>query len=276
MIVFPTAKINIGLYITEKRADGFHNIESFFYPTKWQDVIEIMPSEKLSFQSYGIDIDCPPEKNICYKAYEILKRDFNIPSISINLLKNIPIGAGLGGGSSDASFVLLALNEMFDLNIEKEQLKKYAGVLGSDCPFFIDNAPALVYGTGDIIQNHPIDLSDHFILIVYPNLHVNTGWAFKNIEPKPAKIPIKEAISQDVNKWKANIHNDFEIPLFNKYGEMRSIKENLYESGAIFSLMSGSGSSLFGIFNKNLNNSGLEKLKKSFHEKKYKVFQFDC
>lgn len=273
MILFPNAKINIGLYITEKRADGFHNIESCFYPTQWCDVLEIIPAPKSKFLSFGIEIDCPPEKNICFKAYQILQEDYNLEPVQINLIKNIPIGAGLGGGSADASYVLMALNDLFELKLDQETLKNYAGRLGSDCPFFIENQPALVYGTGDQIFTYPVNLSGYQILIVNPGIHVNTAWAFQNIQVKPPDVPIKQAISKPIEEWKNLIQNDFELPLFIKYEVLKSIKEKLYHAGAIFSLMSGSGSSLFGIFK---NEIDVSLLKLEFQKENYSCFNFNC
>ncbi|MEN8248554.1 MAG: 4-(cytidine 5'-diphospho)-2-C-methyl-D-erythritol kinase [Bacteroidota bacterium] len=244
MIVFPNAKINIGLNVVEKRPDGFHNIESCFYPAPWQDALEIVEANQFSFESTGIPI--PGKGNICTDAYELLKKDFDLPPISIHLHKNIPIGAGLGGGSADGAFMLKLLNEKFSLGLDNEQLRAYAEELGSDCPFFIDNQPAFVEGTGNIFSDITIDLKGYWVVIIYPEIHVNTTGAYKGITPNKSERSVKEVLQNSpVDKWKELVSNDFED---NTDQEILKLKQDLYDKGAIYASMTGSGSAVYGLF----------------------------
>lgn len=248
MIVFPNAKINIGLNIINKRADGYHDLETVFYPVMIKDVLEVVESNELSFQSTGLDIPGEPHKNICLKAYRLLSLDFKIPAVKIHLHKNIPIGAGLGGGSADASFFIRLLNEKFGLNIGPERMEEYASVLGADCPFFIKNQPVFASGTGDRFEGIELDLSQYFKVLIMPKVHISTSEAFRGITPRKPATMLKELISKNVELWKNSITNDFEQGIINLHPEIGYIKESLYESGAIYASMSGSGSSVYGIF----------------------------
>jgi 4-diphosphocytidyl-2-C-methyl-D-erythritol kinase len=246
MIVFPNAKINIGLNIIEKRPDGFHNIESCFLPVPWFDALEIIEAEKFSFVSSGIDI--PGDSNICSKAYELLKSEFALPTISIHLHKNIPLGAGLGGGSADGAFMLKMLNDKFSLAISNEQLQYYASQLGSDCPFFIDNKASFVEGTGNIFSSINVDLKGMFIAIIYPQIHVDTNSAYKNISPMGAGANLKNILEKNSCKdWPKQIANDFEK---NADNAIIQLKNKLYTQGALYASMTGSGSAVFGFFTK--------------------------
>jgi len=244
MIVFPNAKINVGLNIIEKRPDGFHNIESCFYPVPWFDALEVIEAEKFSFDSSGIDI--PGDGNICINAYELLKKAFDLPPVSIHLLKNIPIGAGLGGGSADGAFMLKLLNDKFSLAISTEQLQYYAGQLGSDCPFFIDNKVSFVEGTGDIFSPINVDLKGMYIAIIYPQIHFATNSAYKNITPSGSAVELKNILeATPIKDWPNQVTNDFEK---NSRGVVHQLKDKFYARGALYASMTGSGSAVFGLF----------------------------
>ncbi|MFC5271469.1 4-(cytidine 5'-diphospho)-2-C-methyl-D-erythritol kinase [Adhaeribacter terreus] len=252
MILFPNAKINIGLNVTERRADGFHNLESVFYPVNWCDALEILPSEETEFTSSGIEIPGNPESNLCLKAYELLKIDFEIPPVKMHLHKNIPIGAGLGGGSADAAFALKGLNELFELNLTSEQLENYARKLGADCAFFIQNKPVYAFNKGDEFEAVKLHLSGFQIIIVYPEIHITTAEAYGKIKPKPAEIPVKKAVQNAMENWQKTVFNDFETALFPTYPILPELKKQLYNAGAVYASMTGSGSAVFGIFKKEI------------------------
>ncbi len=248
MIVFPNAKINIGLNVISKREDGYHNIETIFYPVKLSDALEIVDSEKTEFTLSGIEIGGPFEDNLIYKAYQLIKKDFNLPRFKIHLHKTIPFGAGLGGGSSDAAFTLKLLNEHFNLGLDSVQLEKYASLLGADCAFFINNKPAFASGIGDQLKPVEIDLSGYEILIVKPNVAVNTSVAYGNIKPAKPSFSLMELNKIPLSEWKNTVLNDFEKTVFQNYPEIQNLKETLYDMGALYASMSGSGSAVYGIF----------------------------
>jgi 4-diphosphocytidyl-2-C-methyl-D-erythritol kinase len=255
LILFPNCKINLGLNILSKREDGFHDLATVFYPVPITDAIEIIPapasSKPINFTSTGIAVDGREEDNICTKAYHLLKKDSpDLPTIAMHLHKSIPLGAGLGGGSADGAFTLQLLNKKFRLNISNESLSKYALLLGSDCPFFIINKPCFATGRGEIVKEIVLDLSDYQIILVNPGIHINTGWAFSQIKPGLPAQSIESIIQQPITSWRSDLRNDFENPVFEKYPAIKEIKEILYKNGAIYAAMSGSGSSVFGIFPK--------------------------
>jgi 4-diphosphocytidyl-2-C-methyl-D-erythritol kinase len=256
MIVFPNAKINIGLNIIEKRPDGFHNIESIFYPIlDLFDVLEIVEnneSDQMEFTSTGIEIPGDRNNNLCIKAYQLLKSEFNIPNVKMHLHKNIPIGAGLGGGSADGAFTLVALNGLFSLGLSEESLMKYARLLGSDCAFFIRNKPVFAFEKGDVFKEISLDLSNYSIQIKYPNEHIGTEEAYQNITLIVPENRIQELIKKPVEEWENLINNDFENSLFSNYPEIKKLKNDMYESGALYSSMTGSGSAVYGIFKKTI------------------------
>jgi len=249
MISFPNAKINLGLQITEKRADGFHNLETVFYPVNWCDVLEFADSESLQFSSSGIPISGAPETNLVMKAYQLLKKDFDLPALKIHLHKIIPFGAGLGGGSSDAAFMLLMLNKSFELNLSEAQILNYAAVLGSDCPFFILNKPVYATGRGELMVETSVSLNDMFILLVKPPVEVSTAQAFQYIVPQKTDVSLVDLLQRPVQEWKNSVVNQFESSVFQQYPEIEQLKFRMYELGAVYSSMTGSGSSIFGLFN---------------------------
>lgn len=254
MLSFPNCKINLGLHILGKRDDGFHNLETVFYPVPFKDALELIPSTNtdIEFTTTGLAVDGTAADNLCVKAYHLLKIDFpELPAVKIHLHKAIPLGAGLGGGSADAAFMLKLLNEKFKLNLSTDQLISYALQLGSDCPFFIINKPCLATGRGEMLEEIAVDLSAYKIVLINPGIHINTGWAFSNISPAQPARSIKEIIHQPVNTWKDELKNDFESAVFTAHPAIKEIKEALYTQGAVYAAMSGSGSTVFGIFEPN-------------------------
>ena len=255
MVVFPNCKINLGLHVTKKREDGYHEIASIFYPIAWHDALEIIPtkneSHNIQFTTTGLTIPGNTNSNLCVRAYELLKKDFpQIPSIKMHLHKTIPMGAGLGGGSSDAAAVLQLMNEYFQLNITHQQLQKYALMLGSDCPFFLLNKPALATGRGEILQPIKFSLQQYQFVLLFPSIHISPAWAFQQIIPAIPNLNLLDIVEQDITKWRNNLVNDFEIPVFKQHPDLAKLKEQLYTNGALYAAMSGSGSTLYGIFEK--------------------------
>ena len=263
MICFPNAKINIGLNIISKRSDGFHNIETIFYPIELADILEfteinnstnkkkaIQSSSDSTFMQTGIELDIVKEKNICYKAYNLLAKDYSLPALNIHLHKIIPFGAGLGGGSSDAAFMLKELNKYFNLKINKTELENYASKIGSDCAFFINNNAVFAYEKGNKFKDIKLSLEGYYILLIKPDIIVSTVDAYSGIIPKPTKNLLIDLIKMPITDWKNYIYNDFETTVFKKHHKLKEIKEGLYNLGAIYASMSGSGSSIFGIFDK--------------------------
>jgi 4-diphosphocytidyl-2-C-methyl-D-erythritol kinase len=254
MISFPNSKINIGLNIVEKRSDGFHNIESVFYPVGLCDALEVIENtakstERIIFSSSGIEIPGDVSSNLCCRAYQLIANDYSLPNVKIHLHKHIPIGAGLGGGSADAAFFIRLLNEKFELGLAWGEMHHYAKQLGSDCSFFISNKPVFVEGKGDEFESIKLDLGNYFIALVYPNIHINTAKAYSGVKPKKAVRSLEnDILSLPIEQWKKNIHNDFEDSVFLQFPELKSIKDELYLQGALYASMSGSGSTLYGIF----------------------------
>ena len=249
MIVYPNAKINLGLNIIEKRPDGFHNIESCFLPIDLCDILEVVESDTNTyFSSTGIPIPGNSDTNLCVMAWQRLKENYTIPNVSIRLHKQIPIGAGLGGGSADGAFMLKALNELFDLKLSIDVLEKYAAQLGSDCAFFIKNKPALAQGRGDLLSEIPLNLKDHKIVLINPGIHIGTAEAYSGITPQKPVQKITEILNRSMNTWQSDLKNDFEDHIFSNHPEIVRIKAELKNIGAIYTAMSGSGSTVFGIF----------------------------
>lgn len=252
MITFPNIKINLGLSITEKRPDGYHNLETVFYPVALEDALEIRTNpeaqQKFTLHQHGMEIAGNPENNLVVKAYLLLDKEFHLPPVEIHLYKHIPSGAGLGGGSSDAAFMLKLLNEHYNLQLSDNQLEDYAAILGADCAFFIKNTPTYAEGIGNIFSPIELSLKGYRIMIVKPDVFVSTREAFANIRPHRPEYPVREVIRRPVAEWKDTLINDFEANVFPQYPVIGEIKEELYHQGAIYASMSGSGSSVFGLF----------------------------
>lgn len=255
MIVFPNAKINIGLYVTEKRGDGFHNLETVFYPVRLADILEINQADTTAkgvcvFKNTGITVDCPAEKNLVLKAYRLLDTVYSLPAVNVHLHKIIPFGAGLGGGSSDAAFMLKALNEYFALGLDEAMLAGYASELGSDCAFFIKNTPAFASGKGDRLEDISLSLNDYKIVLVKPDCGVSTQEAYAGIAPCRAASDLRGLAGIPVRDWRNKVSNDFEKTVFVKYPQIGRIKDKLYNLGAVYASMTGSGSAVFALFDK--------------------------
>ena len=248
MICFPNAKINLGLNIVSKRPDGYHNIETVFYPIPVKDALELVNAEKLSFTQTGIQVDAPMEKNLVIKALNLLKTHYEVPSLEIHLLKAIPFGAGLGGGSADAAFMLKLLNDFCKLNIQNDELEKIAATIGADCPFFIRNIPVFATGTGNIFEPIELSLKGYHLCLIKPDVAVSTPEAYSLVTPAAPVLSLKEVVNRPVSEWKKLMINDFEQSVFTKHPVIGQIKEALYKAGAVYASMSGSGSSVFGLF----------------------------
>lgn len=248
MICFPNAKINLGLNVVGKRVDGYHNIETVFYPIPLRDALEVVEAGSFSFSQTGIPIDAPVEKNLAVKALRLLASRYPLPPLEVHLHKAIPFGAGLGGGSSDAACMLKLLNDFGKLNIPTEELEEMASAIGADCPFFIRNTPVFATGTGNIFESISISLKGYYICLVKPNIEVSTPEAYAMVTPKKPAVSLKEIIAMPVPLWKEYMVNDFEESVFSKYPEIGHIKDSLYQAGAVYASMSGSGSSVFGLF----------------------------
>lgn len=258
MVVFPNAKINLGLQILSKRPDGYHDLRTIFYPVPIRDVLEIIPAPArpegaIRMSVTGLSISGESDDNLCVKACRLLAAGSPLPSLELHLHKHIPMGAGLGGGSSDGAHTLLLLDKRFELGLSTEQLMTYALQLGSDCPFFIYNRPCIAEGRGERLQPLSVDLSAYSILIVNPGIHVSTAWAFARLDPmifERNRPPLEEVAATPVHTWKAAMDNDFEAVVMSEFPRLAELKRHLYEQGALYASMSGSGSTLFGIFHK--------------------------
>ena len=262
MIVFPNAKINLGLRITAKRSDGYHNLDTVFFPVPLRDALEIITNPDstatgISFSSSGIPIPGETSGNLCIKAYTILKSRFpDLPAVQMHLHKNIPMGAGLGGGSADGAFTLQLLNTKYKLHLTEQELIELALELGSDCPFFIKNTPVHATGRGEIMEPTSVDLSDKKIVLVLPGIHVSTSLAFKDCPIHEAAQPTHEITSLPIESWKDYLINDFETTVFKSHPELENIKNKLYEMGAVYAAMTGTGSTIYGIFNELPDTTG--------------------
>jgi len=249
MVVFPNAKINLGLNIIEKRQDGYHNIESCFYPIPFTDALEVIESDQLSFTSSGITIPGRAEDNLCLKAYHLLKSRYNIPPVAIYLHKHIPIGAGLGGGSSDGAFMIKLLNEKFNLDISLVDQENLADQLGSDCPFFIRKKPIFVEGKGNVFSEIDLSLKGLNLVLVMPNIHVSTADAYAGIKPQKSASGLRVTLEKEmISDIQSKVKNDFEVSVFNQFPELETIKKELIKQGALYASMTGSGAGIFGIF----------------------------
>lgn len=265
MIAFPNAKINIGLNVTRKREDGYHDLETIFYPLLIRDAVEIIEADELQFSSTGIVIPGNADENICLKAYNLLKRDYDLPPLHIHLHKNIPIGAGLGGGSADAAFLIKLLNDKFNLGLSIADMENYARRIGADCAFFISNKSVYAFGKGDVFEDIDLDLSAYYKVLVMPPVHVSTQDAYAGIKPKLAQTSLKELVSLPIENWKDSVKNDFEDSVFVKYPVISDLKKALYDHGAAYASMSGSGASVYGLFKNPIALGELEKENQVFY-----------
>jgi 4-diphosphocytidyl-2-C-methyl-D-erythritol kinase len=253
MIVFPHAKINLGLSIISKRPDGFHNLETIFYPVPLRDALEIVLSDKSLFLQTGLKIPGKQDDNLVLKAYHLLEKHYpRIKPLEIHLHKVIQQGAGMGGGSSDAAETLDLINRFFNLKISSGILSAYALELGSDCPFFLQSTPCFATGRGEILEPVTLDISNYSLLLVHPDIRIHTAWAFSKIKPSLPKYNLKHSISKPVKDWMYTISNDFELPVFEVHPQLGMIKSRLYDAGAIYASMTGSGSTIYGIFEKSV------------------------
>jgi 4-diphosphocytidyl-2-C-methyl-D-erythritol kinase len=255
MICFPNAKINLGLNIVEKRSDGFHNIETVFYPINWCDALEVIENkafqkgnEKINLSLSGIVVEGNAQDNLITKAYKLLDATHNLPPVKAHLHKVIPMGAGLGGGSSDAAFFIRLLNNKFSLNLYPIEQLNFAKQLGSDCAFFVENKPVYASEKGDVFSEVKVDLNQYCIIVVYPAVHSNTAMAYKGVVPAKPQKNIQSIITSEIKNWKEELTNDFEKTFFLQHLELQSIKNNFYANGALYASMSGSGSAVYGIF----------------------------
>lgn len=249
MIVFPNCKINLGLHVVQKRPDGYHDLQTVFFPVPFRDILEILPASSFEFTSTGLSIPGDPSANLCVKAYELMKVDFPaLAPVHIQLHKIIPMGGGLGGGSSNGSFTLTALNELFDLKCSKQALLKMALQLGSDCPFFIVNEPCYATGRGEQMSMVDINLKGYYLVLILPGIHVPTAQAFSGITPKQPAVDLEKRITENPENWKEWLVNDFEATVFNQFPEIAGLKSYLYEQGAVYASMTGTGSTVYGLF----------------------------
>ena len=253
MLSFPNAKLNLGLYVTARRPDGYHELETVFLPLPWADVLEVLPAPKgqvaADLTLTGRPIPGDVATNLCIKAYELLKADFPaLPAAQLHLHKIVPIGAGLGGGSADAAFALRAISAVFGLKLATGQLEDYARRLGADCAFFIQNTPRLARGKGDVFEPIELSLSGTACVVVYPGLHISTAQAFAGIVPHAPAHPLRAALARPLRTWRATVSNDFEASLAPAYPVLAAIKQQLYDAGAAYASLSGSGSAVYGLF----------------------------
>jgi 4-diphosphocytidyl-2-C-methyl-D-erythritol kinase len=250
MIAFPPCKINLGLNILHKRPDGYHDIETCFYPVPFTDILEIIPSEKVYFSRSGAIIPGSLNENLCVKAYELLAKKHSLPPVNIHLHKSIPTGAGLGGGSSDAAHTLRLLNQVFELGLMAQELAQDAALLGSDCAFFIYDSPMTGKGRGEVLTPLALSLKGYYLILMNPGVHVSTAEAYAGVVPGLPEHSIDEILKLPVTEWKGQLKNDFESTVFIKHPGIAELRDSLYRNGALYAAMSGSGSSVFGIFDR--------------------------
>ncbi len=257
MITFPLCKINLGLQILGKRKDGFHDLQTILYPIPFYDALEIIESRapEITFTTSGTELNIPADNNLCLKAFNLVKKDYPLlPSVNMHLHKTIFSGAGLGGGSADGAFTLKLLNKKFQMGLSEDQLKSYALKLGSDCPFFIKPHPCIARGRGEVLEEIKINLSTYSIVLVNPAIHISTAWAFSQVNIKAQNhVGLRDIIKLPVSGWKDTLVNDFEEPVFEHYPILRKIKKQLYNAGALYASLTGSGATVYGIFEKNTN-----------------------
>lgn len=270
MILFPPAKVNLGLNVLHKRSDGYHEIDSCMMAIPIFDVLEIIPKDEFSFRQTGLTVDGNVEDNLCVKAFRLFQKSYVIGNVFMHLRKEIPMGAGLGGGSADAAYVLMGLNEIFQVGLSDADLEELAAQLGSDCPFFIKNVPQITKGRGEILKPIDVDLNGYSLKVVNPGIHVGTREAYAGIEFRNEPLPVAKILSLPLAEWKDSLYNDFETSIFKTYPSLEQIKQTLYDEGAIYASMSGSGSTMFAIYDRPV---GLTFEKEGFWEKVVRLDQ---
>lgn len=252
MILFSPAKINIGLQIIQRRGDGFHNLQSIMIPVGLFDILEIRRGKHkngtIRFNQSGIQLGSPDEINLCVSAWELFSSEAALPPVELHLHKQIPVGAGLGGGSSNATHTLIGLNQLAGLPLSDGKLKEMSAQLGSDCPFFFHNVPMMMEGRGEILNRISLPLDQSFLVLLFPGIHVSTADAYSGVKPVQPEVHLRDLISKPMDKWKGNVVNAFEYSVFKKYPDLDQLKHDLYDAGAIYASLSGSGSSLYGFF----------------------------
>lgn len=267
MILYPNAKINLGLSVVSKRSDGYHELETIMYPIPLFDILEITKSDRFTFIQTGLTVDGNDEDNLCVKAFRLLETRFNIEPLAIHLRKQIPMGAGLGGGSADVAFLIKGINQLLELKLSISDMQSLSSDLGSDCAFFIDNHCQLAIGRGEILTPVELDLSNYWIKIINTGIHISTKMAFENVH-KSGFIGIESILKQPINTWREQLKNDFEVHIFKAYPEIEVIKNRLYSEGAIYAAMTGSGSTVYGLFSEkpdaSFDNHSLGRIEKLF------------
>lgn len=253
MVTFPGCKINLGLHILRRRPDGYHDISTCFMPVPWSDILEVLPSESFAFSLSGLAIPGSVDENLCVKAWQLLSADFRLPGIQGHLHKIVPMGAGLGGGSADAASMLRLVDRTFALNLSAERLAEYALRLGSDCPYFLLEKPAIGQGRGEVLEPIPLSLKGYFLLIVVPPVHISTAEAYAGVTPKTPGEDLQTILKRPLKEWKNKLVNDFESSVFGKFPEVAGIKEKLYGHGAVYASLSGSGSAVYGLFSQEVS-----------------------
>ncbi len=248
MIIFPPAKVNLGLNVLFKREDGYHELDTCMVPIPFTDVLEILPSDTFEFKQTGLVIEGDSEKNLCVKAFRLMQAEYACPPAYIHLRKIIPMGAGMGGGSADAAYVLKGLRDLFSLPCSDPKLEELAAHLGSDCPFFIANKPQIAKGRGEILSSCEVDLKGYYIKLINLGIHVGTAEAYAGIEFSMENKEVQAIVEGPITHWKKDLKNDFERTVFKNHPVLKEIKDQLYSEGAIYASMSGSGSTMFGIF----------------------------
>jgi 4-diphosphocytidyl-2-C-methyl-D-erythritol kinase len=256
MIRFAPCKINLGLHVTEKRPDGYHHIETCFVPVPWFDVIEAIPASAFGFTASGLPVPGAADDNLCVRAYRLLQKDFSLPPAALHLHKTVPMGAGLGGGSSNGAGMLCLLNDLFALGLTDENLRHYAAQLGSDCPFFIGGRPMLGTGRGEVLTPVALPLAGCGLAVVKPDVHVSTAEAYAGITPRKPVLPLAEVLNMPVARWREALVNDFEATVAGRFPVIGRIKNELYDMGAFYAALSGSGSAVFGLFDREPDVAG--------------------
>lgn len=257
MVAFPGCKINLGLHILSRRPDGYHELNTGFYPVPWSDLLEFVPSKEFSLTVTGLDIPGLQDDNLVTKAYRLLKRDVDLPPIQGHLHKLVPMGAGLGGGSADAAHALRLLDNLFELNLAPPALSAYAQQLGSDCSFFLTDTPAIGRGRGDLLEPLELRLKGHYLVIFAPEIHIATADAYAGVTPQMPKEKLHVTLKRPVTEWREWLVNDFEPSVFSRFPVLAALKESCYAKGALYASLSGSGSSVFGLFDREVPRTAL-------------------